>query len=99
MLGNLGSAYWFLRSVFLLSGNYIYNQTIDYDVALIGAYMEIGNATNSINTVLGNTARQRYLSETKIVIRSGSKITAANNRAKIILRVTSVCDENVNYSF
>lgn len=99
MLGNLGSAYWFLRSAFLLSGNYIYNQTIDYDVALIGAYMEIGNSTNSITTIIGNTAKQRYLSETKIVVRSGTKITASSSRAKIILRVTSVCDENINYSF
>lgn len=99
MLGNLSSAFWLLRSSLLLSGNYVFNQTLDYDIALIGSYMEIGNNSNTITTILGNTAKQRYLSETKIVVRPGTKITALSNRAKIILKPTAVCDETINYSF
>lgn len=90
---------WFPSNLYLLSGNFIFNQSVNYDATFIGTYIEVGDGSASINTTLGFNTKQRLLSEGQIKIRAGTKINATSSRTKVVIKATSVCDEIINYSF
>jgi len=84
---------------FLPNGNYISNQYITYDALFLGNYVEIGNGSSAINTILGFNAQQRYLSQGQVKIRAGTRIKTTSDRAKVVIKSTSICDEILSASF
>ena len=91
---------WFTSNLYLFSSNFIFNQSVNYDAVFLSSYyIEIGDGSPSINTILGFDSKQRFLSEGQIKIRTGTKISATSTRTKVVIKATSVCDEIINYSF
>jgi hypothetical protein len=66
------------------------------DVKINDGILQIGNNAASINTNLGNTALQRFISETQVKLTPGVRIVANTNRCRVVLKTTNICYGIIN---
>jgi Pregnancy-associated plasma protein-A len=66
------------------------------DVKINDGFLQIGNNAASINTNLGNTALQRFISETQVKLTPGVRIVANTNRCRVVLKTTNICYGIIN---
>jgi hypothetical protein len=66
------------------------------DVKINDGNLQIGNNSSSINTNLGNTALQKYVSETQVKLTSGVRIVANTNRCRVVVKTTNICFGVIN---
>jgi hypothetical protein len=71
------------------------NINID-DVKINEGILQIGNNAASINTNLGNTSLQRYISETQVKLTPGVRIVANTDRCRVVLKTTDLCYGVIN---
>jgi Pregnancy-associated plasma protein-A len=66
------------------------------DVKINDGNLQIGNNSASINTNLGNTALQRFISETQVKLTPGVRIVANTDRCRVVLKTTNLCYGVIN---